>query len=327
MRRMSVRVAISAAAVVCASLLGSSLFRLYAYSESDLLQAVRDNERESRLAEYKDNETTLKLKLEVLDVINANRARHGLVPVRLDILACRVASRTSSEAVKGRYFGHWNLRGEKPYHRWAFAGGLDHVSENAAMRWSSLPMTRNYGDVLKFITQAHMAMYNETPPNDGHRQNILNPWHTHVGLGFSLMENDFRYYELFVDRYLELDPVPASAKAGGEVRVSGLVAGPGYGAYFAIVFYEPFPVPMSPSQIKAMGSYPDFTDRVEAKFPPWEINYDGGTRRFSFAFTPPRPGLYYVHVYVKKGHTGKERPGYVSTQGLNPVSGLVVRVE
>ncbi len=63
---------------------------------------------------------------------------------------------------------------------------MDHVSENAAMRWSSILMVENFESVKELIISAHMAMYNERPPNDGHRKNILNPWHTHVGLGFSL---------------------------------------------------------------------------------------------------------------------------------------------
>jgi uncharacterized protein YkwD len=321
--RNFIALTVSACIAIGLSTAGSVL----ADTDSALRELVAQNDKETRLAEYKDNETTLKLKLEVLSVINRNRANHGLPPVKLDILASRVASKASSEAVKGRYFGHWNLRGEKPYHRYAFAGGMDHVTENAAMRWSSLPMTRGYRDVLNFIIEAHMAMYNETPPNDGHRQNILNPWHTHVGLGFSLIENDFRYYEEYVDRYLEFDPLPESVKAGSEVKVGGRVAAPGYGAFFATVYYEPFPAPMTAIEAKGMGSYPDFTNSVAAQLPPWSLNYDNSTRSFGFSFKAARPGLYYVHIYVKKGHTGKEPPSSVSTRGLYPVSGIVVKAQ
>ena len=109
----------------------------------------------------------------MLDLINENRARHGVSALRLDILASRVASKTASEASKGDYYGHWNLRGEKPYHRYAFAGGMDHVMENASMIQGGGPMTKDYAQVLSFIKKMHMLMYNETPPNDGHRRNIL----------------------------------------------------------------------------------------------------------------------------------------------------------
>jgi uncharacterized protein YkwD len=298
-----------------------------AYTDADLRMALAENEKEGRLPEFKDNETTLKLKLEVLDLINENRARHGVPTVRLDILASRVASKTSSEASKGDYYGHWNLRGEKPYHRYAFAGGVDHVMENASMIQGGGPMTKDYAQVLSFIKKMHMMMYNETPPNDGHRRNILLPSHTHVGLGFSMIENRFRYYELFVDRYLEFDPVPAMVKAGGKVTVSGAVLPAGYGVFFATVYYEPVPEPMTASQLRTMGGYPDFTNARAANLPYWQIKYDDASRKFSFDFPTTRPGLYYVHIYIKRGHTGKEPPSSVSTAGLSPVSGIVIKAD
>ncbi len=301
--------------------------RAAAYTDADLRLAVAENEKEGRLAEFRDNETTLKLKLEVLDLINENRARHGMSALKLDILASRVASKTASEASKGDYYGHWNLRGEKPYHRYAFAGGMDHVMENASMIQGGGPMTKDYRQVLSFIKRTHMMMYNETPPNDGHRRNILLPSHTHVGLGFSMIENRFRYYELFIDRYLDFDAVPAAVKAGEKATVSGTVTVPGYGVFFATVYYEPFPEPMTPSQIRGMGGYPDFTNARAANLPYWQIDYDDASRKFSFNFPTARPGLYYVHIYIKKGHTGKEPPSSVSTAGLSPVSGIVIRAD
>ncbi|MCU0845708.1 MAG: CAP domain-containing protein [Spirochaetes bacterium] len=312
--------------MVCA-LLAVPFGHAAAYTDADLQRAISENGKEARLAEFKDNETTLKLKLEVLDLINENRARHGLSSLRLDILASRVASKAASEASRGDYYGHWNLRGEKPYHRYAFAGGVDHVMENASMIQGGGPMTKDYRQVLSFIKQTHMMMYNETPPNDGHRKNILLPSHTHVGLGFSMIENRFRYYELFVDRYLVFDAVPAAVKAGEKVTISGSVATPGYGVFFATVYYEPFPEPMTASQLRGMGGYPDFTNARVANLPYWQIEYDDASRKFSFDFPTMRPGLYYVHIYIKKGHTGKEPPSSVSTAGLSPVSGIVIKAD
>ena len=314
-------VSICGSLALCAGSCGA----LYAYEQSVLQDLIARNESDTRMSEFKDNETTLKLKLEVLDVINANRARHKLSPVQLDIFASRVASMTSSDAAKGKYSGHWNLRGEKPYHRYAFAGGMDHVSENASMMWSSAPLSKNYEDVKKYILNAHMQMYNETPPNDGHRKNILNPWHTHVGLGFSMVEGDFRYYEHFIDRHLEFDPVALSVNAGSKAAISGKVTAPGYGVFFVSVYYEPFLAPMTASDISHKGSYPDYTNSSAANLAFWDIVYDDATKKFSFAFTTGKKGLYYVHIYVKQGHTGKENPGAVTTNGLTPVSGIVIK--
>ena len=297
---------------------------LLSYSEADLNALVEENEKEKRLIQYKDNRATLKLKLEILDVINKNRTRHGLRPVQLDILSCRVASMTASEAAIGKYHGHWNLRGEKPYHRYAFAGGVHHISENASSVWGSIP-AKDYRSVLRFCVERHMAMYNERPPYDGHRKNILNRWHTHVGLGFSMIGGQFRYYEHYMDRYLEFDQFSSDVSAGDEVRISGRIAVPNYGLFFLTVYYEPFPRPMTVAELKRKSSYPDFTNSRVVSKAFWDLQYDNATQRFEVSFRTSRKGLYYVHIYIKRGHTGKERPGRVSTRGLSPVSGIVIK--
>ncbi|MDY6935368.1 MAG: CAP domain-containing protein [Spirochaetota bacterium] len=295
------------------------------YTESYLSELLDENSRVKQLEEYKDNEETIKLKLEILKEINTNRSRHGLRSLKLDILACRIASKTASEAVRGNYFGHWNLRGEKPYHRYAFAGGMHHVSENAAMRWRSVPMEKSYENVLNFIIDSHMAMYNEKSPHDGHRKNILNPWHTHVGLGFSLIENNFRYYEEYLNIYLEIEPLQTSIRAGESVKISGRVAAPNYGIFFVVVYYEPFPSPMTPKQIAQKNSYSDFTDSRVVSLPFWKINYDDNSKQFHFSFQTSKVGLYYVQIYIKSGHTKNEKNRFITTKGLSPVSGIVIK--
>ncbi|HDP80369.1 MAG TPA: CAP domain-containing protein [Spirochaetes bacterium] len=317
--KFSGRIIIAAVMAVCVTAVGG------AFSQEDLQEAIRLNDAEKRLSDYKDNETTLKMKLEVLDTINANRARHGIKPVKLDILASRVASMTSSEAAKGNFRGHWNLRGEKPYHRFAFAGGVDHVTENASMVWSSAPLTKNYEAVKNYMLQMHTRMYNETPPNDGHRKNILDPWHTHVGLGFSMINNNFRYYEHFINRYLEFSHVDRAVRSGNDAKISGRVAAPGFGVYMVVVFYEPFPEPMTVMEVNSKGSYPDFTNTRSqimnfADTP--SLNDEG---KFSRNVKTTRKGLYYVQIYLRQGTPGGWN--FVSTRGLPSVSGVVIRAE
>ena len=89
------------------------------------------NEAEQRLIEYKDSDLDLQIKLAHLKRINASRKRFRAQEVKLDILASRVANKMAKEAAINKYLSHWNMAGEKPYHRWYNAGGLDHVVENA----------------------------------------------------------------------------------------------------------------------------------------------------------------------------------------------------
>jgi uncharacterized protein YkwD len=87
--------------------------------------------------EFKDNDENLNLKIAQLAIINKSRKKNNAEPVKLDILASRVANMMSREAADNKYIGHWNMAGEEPYLRYAFAGGYDHVSENAYGEWSS----------------------------------------------------------------------------------------------------------------------------------------------------------------------------------------------
>ena len=141
------------------------------------------NDAESRYIEYKDSDEMLEIKLIQLDYINASRARYNAPPVKLDILASRVANRMCQEACIENFMGHWNTRGEKPYHRYAFAGGLDHVSENASAKWSSAAFNQSLNTQSVFMKEAHNAFMAETAPYDGHKQTCINPISTNVSVG------------------------------------------------------------------------------------------------------------------------------------------------
>jgi len=317
--------------LLCLSLFALCIFPLpaHSYNDADLQAALAANEAEPRLVEFKDNQTNLKLKLEVLDTINANRAKNGLAPVQLDILACRVANKSAFDAVDGGFSGHWNLKGEKPYHRYAFAGGTEHTNENAA-KYTGIELegAKKYSTVLQAAIKAHTLMYDEKAPDDGHRRNILNPWHTHAGVGFAFdKEKGMCYYEHYLDRYLQFDAFSPKAARETDVTLTGAVTADGYGLYHMIVYYEAPLTPMFVDDINKKHYYEDFSKSVAENLPFWKLGYDDATKRFQVSFKTGKPGLYYVHIYVKKGHTGKEPQGAVSTRGLTPVSGIVIRVE
>jgi uncharacterized protein YkwD len=281
------------------------------------------NEAETRLAEHRDSDQSLAAKLAQLAYINVSRSRNGAPPVELDILASRVANRQAMEAAQNGFRGHWNLRGEKPYHRYAFAGGTDHVSENASASWTSGEFTRSLEQVSTFMVEAHDRFMAERAPNDGHRKNCVAREHTHVGLGFYLAKSGFAYYEEFVDRYLSFIDPPFRAAVGKAAQVAVRPLRSGLYAYAVVSFWEPFPKPMTVAQVNAQGSYPDYTNTQEQTIWPWELQTDAqGVTRVSLTFS--RAGLYYVQVYVD---TAKPTGGSADTRGKIQASGLVVRVE
>jgi uncharacterized protein YkwD len=281
------------------------------------------NEAEGRLEEYRDSDESLALKLAELAYINASRARYRSPAVELDILASRVANRQALEAAQNGFRGHWNLRGEKPYQRYAFAGGTDHVSENASATWTSGEFLRSLGKVSTFMAEAHDRFMAERAPNDGHKRNCIAPEHTHVGLGFHLAKSAFAYYEEFVDRYLEFVDPPFAAGRGERVQIAVRPLREGLFAYAVITFWEPFPKAMTVAEVNARGSYSDYTSVQEHTLWPWELVTDeAGLTRIPLTFS--RAGLYYVQVYLD---TKKPSGHSADTRGKIQASGLVVRVD
>lgn len=282
------------------------------------------NDAEPRLSDYKDNDDLLLLKLVQVEKINAYREKFKVQPLQLDIFASRVANKMAKESASHGYISHWNMAGEKPYHRYAFAGGYDHISENAYVRQSSGPVSQSLSTTAELMEYGLDNFMSEKAPYDGHKQNIIAPAHNHVGLGVHTTGNQFSYYEEYIDRYLSFHAVPAVVKPKEDFSIS-LSTAPGQYLHFLSVYYEPFPKAMTPAQLNRTNSYPDFTDtRVENR-PPWELSEGREGRKYNIPFRFDKPGLYYLKIYISDKDITE--PQAVGTQGYDQASGIVVRVE
>ncbi len=281
------------------------------------------NEKETRLIEYKDSEAALRLKLEQLDLINTSRKKFKAGPVKLDILASRVANKMCKEAAENEFVGHWNTAGEKPYHRYAFAGGYDHVSENAFGEWSSGNYEISNAKIRSMMMTGHGKFMAERAPNDGHKKTIINKMHNFVGIGYYLEGKQFRYYEEFLDRYLEFENIPAEVKQGGKFSITVRTAPQSY-PYYLIVYREKYPQPLSVNQLKSKGSYEDYSNEDYLKIPAWELSKYRSGNTYTIPLTFSKEGLYYIHIYVDK--TELTKPASINTKGKTPVSGIVIKV-
>jgi len=283
----------------------------------------RLNEQEKRLPEYKDSDDDLRLKLQQLEIINNSRRKHRAQPLELDILASRVANKICREAAENEYVSHWNLKGEKPYHRYAFAGGHDHVTENAYGEWDSKGFTVTSELIAKLMKNGHESFMAERAPNDGHKRNIIDKAHNYAGIGFYITKNHFRYYEEFLNRYLEYISVPTALSTGETGTIVIDTKGRSY-LYFLICYREPFPVPLRPGQKPRKGSYEDFSKEVAFKVPAWEL---AGYRKgniYSIPVSFKKEGLYYIQIFTDKKEIATPRA--ISTDGYYPVSGIVIKV-
>jgi len=281
------------------------------------------NDKELRLPEYKDTDEALKIKLSQLDIINRSRRKFRAAPVRLDILASRVANKMCREAAENKYVSHWNLAGEKPYHRYAFAGGYDHVSENAFGEWDSGSYEKSGLLISQMMKEGHGTFMSERAPNDGHKKNIIEKEHNFVGIGYFMTDDQFRYYEEFIDRYLEFEKIPSELKTNEQSSITVKTNGTNY-LYFLIVYRDKFVQPQKVSQLSRTGSYEDYSNEEYLKIPAWDLTRYRMESTYKIPLKFTKEGLYYIHIFLdKKENTGSSA---LNTKGKAPVSGIVIRV-
>ena len=293
-------------------------------SSSELVlinEYIQLNDAEKRLPEYKDDVEALRLKLAQVDIINASRKRNRADAVKLDILASRVANKIAVEAAQNDFTGHWNLRGEKPYHRWAAAGGHDNVTENAYGEWTSARYEISPATIASMMLNGHKAFMAERPPNDGHKKTTINTYHNFVGLGFALTENRFRYYEEYINRYIEYKDIPQNVKTDTEFTINVKPMNNEF-LYFMVVYRDRPLVPMTPEQIRRRASYSDFGDEEVMKIPAWDLAKYRSTDGYSIPLKFSREGIYYIQMYLDK--TELTTPRSINTRGKEPASGIVI---
>jgi uncharacterized protein YkwD len=287
----------------------------------DLEYYKKLNENEQRLIEFKDTDESLKLKSAQLDIINKSRKKNNASPVKLDILASRMANKMCREAADNKYIGHWNMAGEEPYLRYAFAGGYDHVSENAYGEWSS--DNYNVSLISSLMKTGHEKFMAERSPHDGHKQNIIDKSHNFVGIGFCLSGKQFRYYEEFIDRYFEFENIPAEVKAGDRRTIRVRTNGRSF-LYYLIIYRENWPHHLTPAQISRKGSYLDFTDQVYKDISAWDLSRYRNGADYEIPLSFPEEGLYYIQIFSDKKEITK--PASINTKGRTPESGIVIKV-
>ena len=264
------------------------------------------------------NENDIPLAREqLLEMVNTERAHAGLHRLELDDLACKVANDHARDMAAGLFLSHWGSDGRKPYHRYSFAGGTDAVQENVSSGEGLQSVASNA--VMTDLHDMHQSMIEEVPPNNGHRKTILFPQLTHVGFGIALQGHSLRLDELYIARYVEVDPIPRQAKPKASVFLSGKVLKQKYVMTGADVYYEPLPSPPAIEWLRQPRSYgmPEVNERLLPRLPGRNIYADGSTGSIQVDATggfrvrvglSKKPGINTLMVWVKAGETGTAFP-------------------
>jgi hypothetical protein len=164
-------------------------------------------------------------------------------------------------------------------------------------------------------------MLDEAPPEDGHRRTILYPFHTHVGFGAALKGHSLRLDEIYLARYVKLDPVVTEAKPGATIVVSGHLLNTRHFLTEIAVFYEPPPKPPDISWLRLPRSvsFPDDVVRLRPRAPGQFLYADGSHGDFDWdhrggfsarvKLYKPDPGIYTIVCMIRRVPGDKGIPG------------------
>jgi len=250
----------------------------------------------------------------MLALVNRDRATQGLGPVELDEGAPTVAGQAHAEDMaRLGYLGHWGSDGSVPEQRHTEAGGSDMVLENALCFTDEAKRTLDGKPLIDpaQVERAESLFFDEVPPNDGHRKNILKPGHTKVGIGVAQPISTATeiavpcFAQEFTDGYGTYSALPKRAKVGTVLRVEGtLSAGArptGVGVARVVR-----PVAIAPSELNKRRSYP-----VPKPFQmywgpgfvtPVPVKIDGPKLAIDVPLSDrAQPGLYEISVWAKLG--------------------------
>jgi len=284
-------------------------------TEQMFLEYKTLNDSDSNLVEFKDTDEMLRAKLEQLIEINKSRSKARVQPLKLDIRASRVANMICKEACENNYMGHWNLAGDKPYQRYARAGGVDHLVENAYAEWM---LDMDYKDtsiptIQTKMKVAHDSFMSERSPNDGHKQTVINGWHNNIGIGVYMTARQFTYYEEYVDKYLEIQQTVSSDGKRGIVKFKILDPEQFKLDQISCTYDRPVK-PMSANKINKTESYNDFGDDHQYFFEEDLKQVDGW---YTSEYDLSKSGSFYVQIILDpKDKSQLKKHGYIYASGV-----------
>ena len=195
----------------------------------------------------------------VLNRINKDRADFGLLPVEL---SSNQAAQIHAEDVFGtRQISHWMTNGEKPYMTYTQYDGEGSVQQNVAIAGFSpeqydqcvtnVLVKCEEIEPLSTIDQLqYEMMYNDKECcNNGHKNNILNPRHTHVSIGIVYDQ----YYLALVQNFENNYGLDVDVEDSSEIEISGTLL-EGQLDHIAI-YYDEMPSRAAYEQNKDLLSY------------------------------------------------------------------------
>lgn len=226
------------------------------------------------LANVGQKDTIQTLKSYALSKINDDRKRYGLTSL---IMSNNSAAQIhANEILKTKTLSHLSIEGFKPYMLYSLYNGTGYVQQNVGQISYVLPDTgkkfqqvsdlcydhsRYYCPVIdqfKAIANLeHSMMFNDVQCcNDGHRNNILNKYHTHVSIGIAYNEYYFVMVQNFENHYLS--PDLKIMKNNDDIKIEARINDPdryNFVVNHVSFFLDEFPTKLNYEKNKDVNSY------------------------------------------------------------------------
>lgn len=255
-----------------------------------------------------------------LELVNRDRAKYGIKPVSSDSAVMEAGQKHADEMAIYGYLSHWNLAGKKTIQRYSESGGTDYASENVGLTTIHSSKTLASRAVFQPNLHHHFSstdldelendFMTEKPPNDGHRQQILDPVHNKLGIGLSFAELEgqgrISIAQEFVNHYGEFVKIPSTLQKKISFNVAGLL--PEHISLDEVkIEREPSPHPQTAAQLDRGPRKSSYTglaiiEYFAGKDPQLKIWKKKNQTRFSALVQVDddwQPGLYYVLIWAK----------------------------
>lgn len=229
----------------------------------------------------------------MLDLINRDRAAAGLNPVAWDETMALAGQLHSEDMLARDYFNHVNPDGLGPDVRYSLLGGQHVVREN--LHTFRYAFEDGSGAPIDNWEERIAAAQEGLMNSPGHRANILEPSHTHVGIGmaYNPATGRFTLAQEFGNHYAILSaPLPQEIAAGDSVRLAGTIGGATVDNVLFNLAYEPLPTPLPAEALAAGGAYGSAAQAYET----WR-----GSTSFDETLTIDGqfgPGIYHLRIFA-----------------------------
>ena len=182
-----------------------------------------------------------------LELANEDRAKHGLEPVALS--ETRSAQDHADDMMEIGYYSHWHSEGVKPYATYTKHGGTGYVAENIAANLCSGYCSAV--DPFEAIKEHQWGMvYRDAHADWGHRDNILDPAHTHVNFGIAYSGSKLYFVQHFESNGAGWSDVHLK---DGRLVMEGTA--PWGGMPLISIYRDPEPEPLSARELDTVKPY------------------------------------------------------------------------